>query len=253
MSYERFGEGPDVVWGHGLTQSRSLEDRRGLVDWRDVAATVTRYDARGHGESESTDDLDAYHWSALALDQLGLADVLGIERYVAAGASMGCATALHAAVVAPERIRAMVLVIPPTGWETRAAQTDVYEAGAHVVATQGIEPLIRASRLRPPPDPFIDDPAYREVGEAAMRNWDTERLARVMLGAARAQLPDRSAIAAIACPTLVLSWTGDAVHPESSADELTELLPDVEHHVASTATELATWSTRIAHFVARTA
>ena len=69
----------------------------GLLDWNRMrsVARVVRYDARGHGESESTPDPDTYHWRELALDQLALADVLGIERYIAAGASMGCATALR--------------------------------------------------------------------------------------------------------------------------------------------------------------
>ena len=110
------GAGVDVVWGHGLTQSRALEDRRPLVDLSSLAARVVRYDARGHGDSESTPDLDGYGWDQLARDQLALATALGIERYVAAGASMGAATALHAAVIAPDRIRGLVLVIPPTGW-----------------------------------------------------------------------------------------------------------------------------------------
>jgi len=58
IEFERAGSGVDLIWGHGLTQSRELEDRFGLVNWSDVPATVVRYDARGHGRSESTPDLD---------------------------------------------------------------------------------------------------------------------------------------------------------------------------------------------------
>jgi len=248
---DRSGDGPALIWGHGLGQSRELEDRRPLFHWAQVPASVVRYDARGHGRSEFTIDLDGYRWDQLALDQLALADEFGIDRYVAAGASMGAATALHAAVAAPERIRGLVLVIPPTGWETRAAQTDVYEAGAQVMETRGVEPVIRAAALTPPPDPFVDDPLFRERSADGMRSWNPERLARVMRGAARADLPGRDAISRIGCPSLVLAWTGDAVHPTSTADELARLIPGCELHVGSTSADLESWSDLMSDFVER--
>ena len=244
------GFGRDLVWGHGLTQSRALEDRRPLIDWSDVAARVVRYDARGHGESDSTTDLDGYSWDELARDQLALATALGLDGYVAAGASMGAATALHAAVLAPERIHGLVLVIPPTGWETRADQVDVYEKGARAVEKYGVEPVISAGALVAPPDPFVGDPEYLSRRAEGLRSWDPERLARAMLGATRAQLPDREAIAGITCPTLVLAWTGDAGHPESTAHDLGRLIPHADVVVDSTAADVAGWSRRVADFVA---
>lgn len=237
------------MWGHGLTQSRELEDRQSLFDWSKVPARVLRYDARGHGESASTPDLDGYGWAELARDQLALATALGIDAYVAAGASMGAATALHATVLAPHRVRALVLAIPPTGWEARAGQADVYEQGAQVAETRGVEPLIRAGELMPPPDPFVDDPEYRPRRAAALRSWDPARLARAMRGATRAQLPDRDEIATIACPTLILAWTGDPVHPLATTEELARLIPHAEVHVAVTATDLERWNHLIADFV----
>lgn len=249
IGWERFGDGVDVVWGHGLTQDRSLEDERPFVDWAAVDARVLRYDARGHGRSESTPDLDGYRWSELARDQLELASLIGIERYVAAGASMGAATALHAAVLAPERVDGLVLVIPPTGWETRAEQAGVYEVGARIIETRGVEEVIAAGAQVAPPDPFIDDPVYRSLRAEGLRGWEPSRLARAMRGASRAQLPPREDIAAITCPTLVLAWSGDPVHPVSTADELASLITSAEVHVASTAADLATWTEHVARFI----
>ncbi len=221
----------------------------GLVDWADIPACVLRYDARGHGESESTPDLDDSGWERLALDQLALADAVGIDTYVAGGASMGSATALHAAVTAPDRILGLVLVIPPTGWEARSGQTDVYEQGAQIVETSGVEPLITAGAAMPPPDPFVGDPEYRQRRADGMRSWDPQRLAHAMRGATRAQLPDRERIAEITCPTLILAWTGDAVHPVATADELVRLIPHAEQHVASTADDLTAWTGLVSRFV----
>lgn len=238
-----------MVWAHGLTQSRALEDRQGLFDWASIPARVLRYDARGHGESDSTPDLDGYSWEQLAADQLALTERLGIDTYVAGGASMGCATALHAAVAAPHRITGLVLVIAPTGWESRAGQADMYEQGAELVDTHGVEPLITAGAAVAPPDPFVGDPDYRSRRAEGLRTWDPHRLAHAMRGATRAQLPDRERIAEIACPTLILAWTGDPVHPVATAEELARLIPHASLHIASTADDLTGWSTVIAEFV----
>lgn len=250
IAFELSGSGVDLVWGHGLTQSRALEDRRRLLDWATIPASVLRYDARGHGESESTADLDGYSWAELARDQLDLATSLGIGDYIAAGASMGAATALHAAVLAPERMLGLVLVIPPTGWEARAGQAEVYQQGARAVEAFGVEPLITAGALVAPPDPFLGEPEYRAIRADGLRSWDPARLAQAMRGATHAQLPDREQIAMITCPTLILAWTGDPVHPIATAEQLGGLLPHADVRIASTGEDLTTWGDRVSRFVA---
>lgn len=249
LVWERSGEGPDLIWGHGLSMNRASDTGMGLVDWDQVPVRLLRYDARGHGESESTPDLDGYSWAELALDQIALADALGIETFVSAGASMGCGTALHVAVNVPERVERLVLAIPPTGWETRAAQADQWEQSATIIETRGVEMLIAARAEMAPPDPYVGDDERRERQADWTRSWDPARLAHVMRGATRANLPERDAIAMITAPTLILAWTGDPIHPVTTADELARLLPHADVHIASTAAELATWTDRIASFI----
>jgi pimeloyl-ACP methyl ester carboxylesterase len=249
IAVETSGTGPAFVWGHGLTQSRELEDRRPLVDLAALDARVVRYDARGHGESDSTPGLTGYGWDELARDQLELTSALGIDRYVAAGASMGAATALHAAVIAPDRILGLVLVIPPTGWETRAEQIGVYEQGAALIESGGLERVIAAGALLAPPDPLIDDPDHATRRAEAMRSWDPQRLALAMRGATSAQLPTRAEIETISCPVLVLAWTGDPGHPVSTAAELARLLPHATVHVDSTSDAVASWTDHVAAFL----
>ncbi len=251
LAWDRSGTGPTMIWGHGLTSSRESEDDSEFVDWATIrrSVDVVRYDARGHGESGYSDDASTYGWSDLAIDQLAVADALGIERFVAGGASMGTGTALHVAVRSPERVRALVLVIPPTAWETRAEQIDMYETMAQIIERRGVEILIQAGADRPPPDPFVGDDAWRDRSVERMRAADPVRLAGVFRGAAFAQLPTRDEVAAIAVPTLVVAWTGDPGHPVSTAEELHHLIDGSELHLASTAAEMATWSERIAAFV----
>lgn len=248
----RWGIGPDLVWGHGLTSSMASEDELGLFDWNHIAdaATVLRYDARGHGTSSSTPDLDGYHWRELALDQLALTERLGIDRYVAAGASMGCATALHAAVLVPERIRGLVLVIPPTAWATRAAQAATYTLTADLVERGDHDTLLAGASMTPSPDPFVGDPAWESRFGDLLATVDPVRLARLFRGAAAADLPSEADIAAIGVPTLILAWTGDPGHPASTAGRLQELIGGSELALAATKRGLATWSSRIARFMA---
>lgn len=238
-----------VIWGHGLSSSMELEDTDPMIDWSAVPARLVRYDARGHGTSHTTDNLDDYSWEAQAKDQLGLATSLGIDDYIAAGASMGCGTALWAAVLAPGRIQRLVLVIPPTAWQTRAAQAEQWRSGARVVAARGVEPMIRAMAQTPTPGPFADDPQWLDRRAAALRSWDPTRLATVLMGATVADLPDPRTLADISAPALILAWTNDPTHPISTALELDRLLPDSHLHLATSPKDLGRWSDLVADFV----
>lgn len=253
LEYDRAGDGPALVWGHGLTSSMASEDELGLFDWSAIRSTssVVRYDARGHGTSGSTADAQDYSWCSLAHDQLSLADHLDIDAYVAGGASMGCATALHAAVLAPERIRGLLLVIPPTAWATRAAQTGSYEVMAALVEAGDTSKLLIGAAAIPAPDPFADDPRWKQRFVDLLDREDPTRLGRVFRGAATADLPTPDEIAAIDVPTLILAWTGDPGHPASTAARLQELMPHSQLVLAATPDGLASWTGRAQRFLAQ--
>ena len=253
LAYDWSGSGDRLpfVWGHGLTSSRADEDRFPLLATERIGddRRVLRFDARGHGESGDLTDSAEGGWSALALDEIGLIDHLGIDRMVLGGASMGAATALHAALELGDRVDALVLVIPPTAWETRQAQVELYEQMASIVDTSGVEPLVMGLAAAPVPDPFVGDDEFLPRRKAALRAKHPARLAAVFRGAAHADLPARDRIASISAPALVLAWTGDPGHPVSTADELTTLLPHCETSIASTAEDLAGWTDAVVDFL----
>ncbi|MEM9513914.1 MAG: alpha/beta hydrolase [Actinomycetota bacterium] len=240
-----------LIWGHGLTSSMASEDEMPLIDWGLAAPShrVIRYDARGHGHSESTGGEFDYRWDRLAIDQLALADALDVDRYTAAGASMGAATALFAALAAPERIDRLILVIPPTAWETRREQVDLYATMADLVEEGRTDVLVRGVDASPLPDPL--DERARDRQKRTLTTTDPTRLARVLRGAGQADLPSPDDIASIRQPALILAWTGDTGHPVSTAERLAELLSESELRVASTADELAAWSPAVADFLDR--
>lgn len=170
---------------------------------------------RGHGESGPLATPDDGAWDRLALDEVGLIETLGLADVVLGGAPMGTATALHAALNLGDRVRAMVLTIPPTAWDTRRDQAQLYEAMADMVDTGGVETLIEASAAVPPPDPFVEVDNFRELRAESLRRADPQRLAAVFRGASHADLPDADAVATIAAnadPGLVGRSRPSGVH-----------------------------------------
>jgi pimeloyl-ACP methyl ester carboxylesterase len=245
------------VWGHGLTSSMAVEDAAGVFDvWRDLGdgCHVVRYDARGHGTADGPDDPAAYRWPQLARDRLALMDELGIDRAVLAGASMGAASALWATVLAPERVRALVLVIPPTAWSTRPAQSRQYRLGATILsAPLGDRAFLAAARVGPKPAILRDELApladHLVDGMAAIPRT---RLAAILRGAADSDLPapDELADAVGDRPVLVLAWDTDAGHPVSTTEALAAALAHAEVHVATEPADVLRWPQHVATFVA---
>jgi pimeloyl-ACP methyl ester carboxylesterase len=223
------------------------EDGAALFDWSRLQGDheVVRYDARGHGRSAPDGDASAYGWDALAEDLLGVADACGLDRFVAGGASMGAATTLHAAVGHPERISAMVLVIPPTAWESRPAQRDLYEGSAALVEDAGIDGLMAARAALPPPPIFAGHPELLGIPP----DVPAHALPTVLRGAAATDLPPLEALAALDQPTLVLAWEGDPGHPVSTATALAGALVRAELVVAPTLAEVTHWPGLVAGFL----
>lgn len=246
------GSGAAVVWGHGLTSSMAGDDQLGILhpDLAEDRYRLVRYDARGHGGSTGTTDPADYAYTALAEDQLALADALGLERFVSSGASLGTGTALHVAVRAPERVRALVLVIPPTAWEGRRDQGGIYRASARLVAEEGVDALIAQAEAEPLPaifEPFAD--LLKAGIRARYEPFDPAVLSALLAGVGGSDLPSREEVATITAPTLILAWEGDPIHPRSTADELAALIPGAELHVAPTLGEVVGWRARIADFL----
>jgi 3-oxoadipate enol-lactonase len=246
------GAGPALVWGHGLTSNRASDDQMGLLPpaLPEDRFRVVRYDARGHGESDGSTDPADYEYRSLALDQLALADALGLDRLAVGGASLGAGTALHTAVLAPDRLWALVLAIPPTAWEGRQERGVWYTESARIAEEEGLEALTQRALAEPVPvlfQPFAGE--MLEVTRQRYRGWDPAVLAALLRGVGRSDLPPPEAVAAITAPTLVLAWVGDHVHPRATAERLGELIDGAQVHVAESLRELATWGDRARSFL----
>lgn len=250
------GEGRSFIWAHGLLSSIEAENALGWFHWDRLARCfrLIRYDARGHGASEASTAAQDYVWRNLGTDMLAVADATATREFIAAGSSMGCATAIFAAVRAPERVQGMVLFIPPTVGETRHAQAMYYRRLAVLGAIVGSRFLARLSRrhrdqLKPTwlarAQPDILDGYERGSAPVSRRTfW------HLLRGAADSELPAPEAMAALSTmPTLILAWDDDPAHPLSSAKFLHGMLPKSELVVFGNHEEFQTLPRRIAEFV----
>jgi pimeloyl-ACP methyl ester carboxylesterase len=247
------GTGRPFIWGHGMTWSRALEEESGLFLWHGLAdlLQIIRYDARGHGTSEASYLAADYQWPNLAADMLGVADAVGAPCFLAGGASMGCATALYAALAAPERINALCLVIPPTAWETRAAQADLYDNLAHMVETQGLASLVALLKQRPLLPQFLLEaiPTLEEISLQHIAALQERMVPALLRGAGLSNFPARDTLQTLTMPVLILAWADDAGHPVSTATELGRLLPQARLHIASSLQEIQAWPEVLRNFV----
>jgi 3-oxoadipate enol-lactonase len=242
------GSGPVVIYAHGLSSSRANDERMVLAEFAPVVASGHRliaFDARGHGESEGTSNPDDYGWGALSKDLLALADLVSPGVPVSGiGSSMGTGTLLHAVTSAPERFDRLVLTAPPTAWETRSGQGDIYRAMADFVEQNGTEALAAMTAQAPLPAIFADVPGFPPPPDIS-----AELIPTVFRGAGATDLPPIEVIEKITQPTLILAWAGDPGHPVSTSEKLAAAIPGAEFHVSDTADGIRQWGRLAAEFL----
>lgn len=248
LAYTRTGSGPVVIVAHGLTFSRANNAATGLLDLSpvtDAGYTMIEYDARGHGESSGTSNPDDYLWSSLADDLLAFAEAVAPgEKISVIGNSMGTGTAIFAALKEPDRIGALVLTAPPTAWQTRAVQSDLYNRMADALERNDQEALQELFSDATEPEIFVE-----MVGEPPVPDIRPELLPTIMRGAAAADLPLLGEIAKIKHETLLLPWVSDPGHPVSTAIALVEAMINSRLRIAHTAAQVKAYGAWSAQFL----
>jgi 3-oxoadipate enol-lactonase len=204
------GGGPSVILSHGF-----LMDREMFAAQLDALAPefrVITWDERGFGETEFDGEPFTY-WDS-AEDCLGLLKHLGIDRAVLGGMSQGGFLSLRAALLAPERVRALVLIDTQAGVEDperlpayRQMQQTWLQVGPVDELAEAIASLI------------IGDPVLNQVWIAKWRE-----LPRESMRASADCLFDRDDISdrlgEIACPAIVFHGIADQSIEMQRAEEL---------------------------------
>jgi len=204
------GEGPVVVLAHGFLMDRTMFAGQ-VAALRDRYRVIT-WDERGFGDTVY-DDRPFTYWDSAA-DCLGLMDRLGIDRAVLGGMSQGGFVSLRAALLAPERVRGLILL------DTQAGPED-----ADVIPLyQG---MIDDWVANGPSDEVADASAALIIGEAGLSaTWTgiwKARPAESLRNPGQALL-ERESIAdrlgEIAVPAVVVHGTADASISMDKAEAL---------------------------------
>lgn len=247
------GRGPNLVWAHGLMHSMAQETTTGWFHpaQQDHIRRI-RYDARGHGHSPGSTTPDEYAWPAQANDLLAVAAAHSTGPCALGGHSMGSASALLAALRAPESASCLVLATPPTAWQTRPAQIRRYRQMQRIISQRGFARFLTLAEHNPAlPDWLLRaHPEHAHASLQALRQMQPDSLMAILDAACNADLPPPASLQALTLPTLILAWENDPIHPLLTAQTLAQALPNAELRIISSARQLADWPAQIDAFVA---
>jgi pimeloyl-ACP methyl ester carboxylesterase len=221
LAVETFGEGPWLVFAHGLTGNRHVTRRQ----FAPLAGRyrIVIYDQRGHGDSTPVTDPALYDQERMAGDMAAVMDALGIDHAIVGGESMGAATTLRFALRWPGRARALLLTAPAFGDAPNPAADNVLNMG-HEIRTYGMSGYLQrsAERLRErgaPPGVIATIAEMQSVHEPAS-------LATACEACIRWVDLDMPQAASLHLPACLIGWPGDDLHPFDLAEQLARALPD---------------------------
>lgn len=227
--------GRPIVLVHGFTGAK--ED---FTEWVDPLAErgwhAVALDQRGHGESHKPEDEAAYSFHHYARELLGLLDALGWSTAVALGHSMGGMVVQRAALAAPERFDALILM---DTWY-RAVEVDpaIVELAATIARSEGMAAVMAAQEAVRDADPLANEigarleaerPGYKAFGERKMLASSPAMYASMLR-----QITDRSPeldrlaeLGTISVPTLVVVGEHDAPFRQPS-ERMAAAIPSAE-------------------------
>ncbi|MDO5629289.1 MAG: alpha/beta hydrolase [Mobilicoccus sp.] len=222
IEYLDVGTGaPGTVFAHGLAGSIATTRPFGTG----VPGRRTFLHFRGHGGSDAPDG--PWTYDALAEELRAVADHVGATR--ALGVSLGAGALLALAARTPDRFERLVLVLPAIIDEPREpAALAHFTTLADLVDEQDQDGIAAY---------FLDEQPADVRESPAVRTWAADQ-ARVLSGTAVARalrllphevpLADRSILAQVDAPVLIIGQEDDATHPVWAARELADALPRAE-------------------------
>lgn len=256
LYYAEQGTGPAILFHHGYTGSHDSWD----VVAPAFAAKGYRaivMDCRGAGDSEHT--ADGYSIEQYADDVIGMADHLGLDRFIYVGHSMGGVIGMELGIRYASRLEKLVLVAPAP-----ADGVDVSVPGAAAQRERGLalrrardrETLLRerlATTARPNPGTIaaavdralsVSDGHYNDSWDALVTSRRGDRLEEIMVptllvagaadGLLLANLRDYPRLGNATIH--VLSRVSHGIHQEDPDTFITVLGDFLDHGVVTQAT-----------------
>ncbi len=125
MQLAEQGEGPLVLLCHGFPET-SYAWRHQLPALAAAGFHAVAPDLRGYGGTARPAGTDQYNLLQLVGDLVGLLDALAVEQAVVVGNDWGATVAWHAALLRPDRFRAVVALSVPMMGQPPVAPTTLF-------------------------------------------------------------------------------------------------------------------------------
>lgn len=223
LEYTEYGAGDAwVVLLHGQLMPRRMHEPLA----RALAAEglhVVSLDLLGHGRSDRPADPTAYSMTAFATQVVALLDHLGAEQAVVGGTSLGANVSLEVAVLAPERVRGLILEMPVLH---NALEAGLIAFGPLLFAARFLPLTVTVVRRLTRPVPRGLVPFWAGV---ALDTCDQQpaAMAAVVHGIFFGRVaPAGHQLRGITAPALVVGHPADPIHPAADAALLAEQLPE---------------------------
>ena len=244
LEYTEYGSGDRwVVLLHGLLMPRRMQQplARALAD---AGFHVVTLDLLGHGRSDQPAVPRAYSMTSFAEQVVALLDHLGAEQAIVGGTSLGANVTLETAVLAPERVKGLIVEMPVLD-------------NALVAGILAFVPTMLAARYLP----FTVN-TVRRVTRAVPRGlvpfWlgvglDTvdhgaDSIAALLHGVIFGRVaPHSKHRRSITAPTLLIGHPADPIHPFVDSEMLAGELPNVTFIRASSILEWRVSPERLNH------
>jgi 3-oxoadipate enol-lactonase len=228
LHYTSYGEGPPVLFVHGLGGSSNI--------WHGVMQAMQQHhhcvavDLRGHGRSQGRGKFSIEGW---AKDLQKLIRHLELPAVTLVGHSMGTLITQHLAQTSPETCDQLVLVGGISYFQPPTA--DAYRERADLVESDGLDPLVDAwlTGAISPQSHATQSGMAGLLRELFLRN-EPAAYAKACRALATAPKIRRDEIGQ---PTLIVTGAHDRSTPLAMAEELkasipvsrVKVLPDVGH------------------------
>ncbi len=233
INVEQAGEGPPLVLLHGFTGS--------AAGWAEHAAVFAHghatvaVDLLGHGLSDAPDDPQRHGIGYATEDVLSVLDALGIQRAGLLGYSMGGRVAISLAIVAPERLSALILESASSGIRDAGARRERAVQDAELAAAieqDGIEPFVDRWEHLPlfASQATLPEPARGDLRAQRLQN-SPAGLANSLRGLGQGvQPPMHEYLQQIRVPTLLIAGELDPAYC-ALGQEMLDLIPQARLEV----------------------
>ena len=223
IEYTEYGGGDSwVVLIHGQLMPRRMQQPLARALAAEGLHVVT-IDLLGHGRSDRPADPLVYSMTAFGEQVIALLDHLGAAQAIIGGTSLGANVSLEVAVLAPKRVRGLILEMPVLD---NALEAGILAFAPLLFASRFLPFTVNGLRLVTRPIPRGVVPFWAGILLDTC-NQRADSVAAVVHGLFFGRVaPQSKQRQAITAPALIVGHGADPIHPAADAAMLADEMPN---------------------------